>query len=316
MTALFDDPGFRTGLAVGIALAALLGTVTAVIRSQARSLPFPLAGVAVAIGGLIAQRFVPSEQALSGAAQQAIVLAIVGGVFVSGARTRRPALTALAYLPAGIRLALGPTIDGAPGWAGVAATLVAVGGGVAIADFDRRHRPLGVAPALVAVGVAGAYSTLPDTEHVVVLLGVALPLAAVGIPRAWEAIGSAGAGAIATWFGWVVWVDGRGRAGSIVGAVAALAILIGEPVAHRLGPFPGWRLPAQLPKPAMAAMVCAAQVGLALAAGRIAGLQESAVVAGVLALPVVALAGALGLVLARTPPPPARNRWQDDRYRR
>src|SRR5690606_32918712 len=83
----------------------------------------------------------------------------------------------------------------------------------------------GVGPVLVAVTVAGVYLTVPDTEMATVLLGAALPAAALGWPFAWGRLGGGGALATVAVVAWTVALDGRGRLGSVVGGVACLGLL-------------------------------------------------------------------------------------------
>lgn len=319
MSAVLDDPGFRTGLGAGLAVVALLATVAAVARGRFRPLPFPLAGVGLVAAGLLAATIGPDDRAWPASLQQAVALATIGGLIATIGRFPGRLATAAAYAPAGLRLAVGPAVPGAPGWAPLLAAAVVVGGGVAIAETDRRLRPIGATLPLFAATVGGAYSTLPDTEHVLVLLGVALPFAAVAVPRAWEAVGTIGAGAITTWFAWVVWIDGRGRPGAMVGAVAALAILVAEPIARRIPGLPARlarQVPRRVPPPVVLATLVAIQSVLALVAGRIAGFEESPLTALLLAIPVLLVAGVVGAAIPPTDRPPRLPRPSDDRYRR
>ncbi len=52
------------------------------------------------------------------------------------------------------------------------------------AAFDRQHAKAGFGPVLLALTIAAAYTTLPDTEEILVLFGVAIPLVLLAWPKA------------------------------------------------------------------------------------------------------------------------------------
>ena len=319
MRALISDPNFRTGLGSGLAGVALVGVAAAVLRSRGGRPRLPLAGLALVVSGVSASAIAPDSD-LDPAALQAIGLAAIGGIVATLGRFRAP-LVALAYAPGAIRLAMAPQVQGAPGWVRWVAAGVAVAAGALLTDFDRRHRSFGLGMPLFVAAVGGAYSTLPDTELVAVMLGAAIPYVAISIPVVWETIGAAGAGALCSWYGWVVWVDGRGRPGAVVGAVCALGLLVAEPIARQYfelreqPPFVTARRPVLLTSTVVASVQCV----IALAAGRIAGLQDEALSAVVLAVPILVVAGAVGLLIPRHRPldrTPKLHDWREDRYRR
>lgn len=170
-------------------------------------------------------------------------------------------------------LAQQDVLDVEPGW-WIAAALV---GGLLVAGYDRsgegRDRTA-AGPVLLAVTVFGCWVTVPETQHVVVLVGAVLPVAAVSFLRPTR-LGVPGAFAAVAVIAWVVEVDGRARAGAVVGALACLGLMALAPVLRRV--VPGWE----------AFVVHAVLVAWC---SRVAGMQDGAV-------PAVALV-AVGYVVA------------------
>ncbi len=319
MSALLSDPNFRAGFGAGLGGVALIAVVAALTRSRGRRPRLPLAGLALVVSGVVASAISPDAK-LDPEALQALALAALGGIVATLGRFRGVAV-AVAYTPAALRLATAPGVDSAPGWARWVAVGVVLVGGVHLTDFDRRHRALGLAMPCFVATIGGAYSTLPDTELTALLLGAAIPYLAISVPAVWETIGVAGAGALCTWYGWVVWVDGRARPGAIVGAVAAFGFVIAEPIAHQLfelreqPAFVEARRPPLLVTAGLTVMQCA----IALAAGRIAGLQSDALSAAAIAVPILAVAGGVGLLIPKPRPIEGSrgpNSWRADRFRR
>ena len=131
-------------------------------------------------------------------------------------------------LAAGVALVDSPTH--APAW--VVAILV-VGPalvGTAAADFDRRASRTGLGPQLMLISIVGLYATVPDTELVLVLLGAMVPITFLAWPRVFACLGSGGAYAAIGLYLWIAALEGAPRPGSIVGAVAALGVLVAEPI--------------------------------------------------------------------------------------
>jgi hypothetical protein len=290
--------GARLG-GLAIAVVALIGVL---LRRARISPPFPLAGLAVIVAALAALN---SADPLPGGVVQAVAMAIVGGAAATVGRFG-PLGTAVAYLPGALRLAMLPTVPGAPSWTNWAAAATVCVGGALCADFDRRYRPLGLGPLALVVTVFAAYSTLPDTEHVAPLLGAMLPLAIVALPRAWEGVGSVAWGGALTVLGWVIWIDGRGRPGAVVGAFGALGLLVVEPSVRRaIGRFrPGAAAHGARDPRLIGVGVLAGHAAIAFGAARVAGLHDD--VGSALAI-VAALwvAGAAASALIPVPAPPA-----------
>jgi hypothetical protein len=156
----------------------------------------------------------------------------------------------------------------------VAAAPVALG--AALTDVDRRHRWWRAGPVTTAAAAGGAYATLPDTEEAAVVLGAFVAAAVVVATSRRAALGPCAS--LAGLLVWVAAVGGRGRDGAFVGAVAAVGIVAVEPVVHAVA-----RTQAQVRVrvrtvvvPALVPVLVAGQVGLALYAARVAGLESGA----------------------------------------
>jgi hypothetical protein len=166
------------------------------------------------------------------------------------------------------------TSTGLPGfsWVGPLVVATTAVGGVLIMLLDRRWATEGMGPILLAISIGGLYATVPETILVSVLVGVAGPIAILGLLRI-ASIGASSAYAVAGFFAWAAAMGGAGRASSIVGGVGCLGLLLVDPVARRLANGPTlldvvprwWRL-------TMSAFI---QLACVAAASRIAGTQRS-----------------------------------------
>ncbi|HUP17709.1 MAG TPA: hypothetical protein VM848_16890 [Acidimicrobiia bacterium] len=89
------------------------------------------------------------------------------------------------------------------------------------------HRGTGVArtPLPFLISLLGIYATVPDTESVLALLGVTGPMAIVWRPLLWAQPRWAGGAMMAVVVTLAVMSGGRGRESSIVGALAAMAVM-------------------------------------------------------------------------------------------
>lgn len=239
------------------------------------------------------------------------VVALVAGLLLARAARRRPApapgpvpvhglLFAAAFV-AGLALAPGPAVPGWPppsGWVVPAAAAVALAAGPLLAGFDARWPSRGLGPVLLAIALAGIWSTVPDTEAALVALGAALPLALVGWPRPLVSLGRAGSWAAAGVLGWVVATGGAGRPSAVVGGAACLGLLAVEPLARRLDRERRSLLGCVPGGPWGAVVVAVAQLGLVYVAARVAGTRPT--VAGAVAVAGAELAAGVGLALSVT----------------
>lgn len=286
---VLEDPGFATGLLTGsLALAAGALVILLWPRSSQPSV-VPLAGLLLAGAGALALR--DQGQLPGGLGLGLFLLALAG--FSAGVAARTP------VAPAAVHAVLAAPgawlLTGAADLDGTWPPLLLVGaialGGALTGAADHSYRKLALGPVLSLVSLAGVYTTVPDTERALVVLGAAVPLAVLGWPLALATLGRAGASATVGLLAWVAVTDGSARPGSVVGAIACLGILLVEPVARTLrgqeppDPSPdaavvdrdpaGWRL---------AMPVILAHLALVAVAARVAGLRtdalESTAIAG------------------------------------
>jgi hypothetical protein len=174
--------------------------------------------------------------------------------------------------------------DGWPGWIRVVAAVVALGGGVLAVEADRRAPRL--VPVLLAFGAVGVYVCVPDTEGPKVALGALVAAAVIGLePRLRHRCGVAAAVGL---FVWVTAVGGLGRAGSVVGGLACLGVVLLIPIVR-----------SPTTSRFAVALLLVVQAGLVAYASRGAGLEQSAWVALGLAAAAYAVAGVVLAVSAR-----------------
>ncbi len=141
--------------------------------------------------------------------------------------------TASTLVPGAVVLAAAfPVHD--PVWVRLAVGIGVVVAGPLVHDFDAAQGAKGAPFMLLALAAIGGYYTVPDTELPLVLLGVALPLALLSVPQPLRKLGPAGSAAAVGAFVWVAAVGGRGRAASVLATVAALGLLLVEPLARRV----------------------------------------------------------------------------------
>jgi hypothetical protein len=160
------------------------------------------------------------------------------------------------------------------------------------ATFDRRWRTSGVPPMILAVSAAGLYWAVPETMHVAVVLGVALPVALLGL-GAFASLGSAGAFVSAGLLSWTAGIGGAARPSSIVGGIGCLGLLVVEPLSRMLA---GGRSGLEaIPRRWSLIALLAIQVVLVAIASRVAGVQRSAGVAALVVLAELGFATALAV---------------------
>lgn len=215
-----------------------------------------------------------------------------------GAATQYPWLVGpIASLPGALLIA-GANAGLRDGWVPVLIVLgIAVVGGTA-ADLDRRGARYGLGPLLFFIAVGGMYFTVPDTELMRAIVGVALPLVLLAWPYAAASLGAGGAFAAVGLLLWIAPIEGIGRPGAIVGVLGAFALLVGEPlgralVPQLLGRVRLIRFPIGHPR----ALVVGSQVVLTLYAARVAGMAQTAFAAMLLMIPALAAGVAFGVFL-------------------
>ncbi|MFM8305246.1 MAG: hypothetical protein ACKOA9_13285 [Actinomycetota bacterium] len=301
---LLENPGFRTGIGVGlvvlvITLVALVAQVALVARAALAARVAPIAAIAVVVaatGGLRA-----ADAPMPGATRLllglALLLAVPMAVAAALGHDRRSGPAGmLAAVPGAALVASAASVPDVAAWVPWAVFGATVVGGAMVTDFDGANRAAGLGPVLLAVAVLGMYSTLPDTEQVVVVVGAVLPLALLGMPVAVASFG-AGAYGIVGLVGWVAAVGGRGRPGSVVAAIACLGLMLVEPVVRRT--VRGRLRAPTSPRSAVAAGFVVVQVPLVLVIARVAGLRTSGLAAAALSALALVTATVVGVVLHR-----------------
>jgi hypothetical protein len=309
----FADVVASRGVGEGAVAGAIAFVIVLTIAWLTRRRRVPGAGLAFVVSATVALAgFGPFHGAgeVPGGLYAGLALLVAGGLLLIG--ERRPLWTALlAYAPGAIVIGFASDLpdDGNLGWVPIAITVaVAVGGALAF-DADRARMRSGLGPVLLAISIAAIYSTVPDTERTLILLGAAIPLLAYAIPTPIAALGAEGAGAAIGLVMWVAASDGAGRPGSIVGVIGCLGLLVAEPIARRL-PLKGFDERGRQPSPRTQhwqylALFGAIQIALTLYAARIAGTERTPLHALALLLP-----AALASVLVATglPAPVRRSR--------
>ncbi|MGZ4675006.1 MAG: hypothetical protein ACXVJZ_12505 [Acidimicrobiia bacterium] len=231
---LVDFPQFQAGWTAGLILApivVLLGWSSR-SRRQGRRSPYGLVGAAWVLGSLAALDGWFGDRVLVPIPAQLVwglVVLAVGAELA--ARTPNPKFIGFVLAFPGALLVATATDLGAGGrWVTPLVVVTTTFGGPLAADVDRRAARVGLGPVLWLVTVIGVYATVPDTELVRPLVGVALPLALTGWPLRAARIGPGGAAAGTALLLWVAALQGYGRPGSIVGAAGALGLLLVEPL--------------------------------------------------------------------------------------
>ena len=202
-----------------------------------------------------------------------------------------------------------------PAWLRTTVLVAVVVIGPLVADCDRRLRLLGAGPVLLLVTAGGIYATVPDTEQVLVVLGVALPIALLGFPWPVAALGRGGAHAAVAVMLWSAANGAVGRPASIVGALGTFGLLVTIPIGRFAGGRPGrwrdrWRgITGSRGRMAALAALVVVQVAVALYAAQVAGPEHDVTTAVLVLVPAVVvalLAGWLfaGWLCAAGPAPP------------
>jgi hypothetical protein len=189
---------------------------------------------------------------------------------------------------------------------------------VAMFDFNAVRGAKGAPWLLFFVSAVGVYLAVPDTELARVFLGVAIPFVLLSVPKPLCPFGASGSAALAGLFTWVVVVGGRGRPGSVVGGLAAIGILVAEPIGRRLvgeirifarqpsvNPRYDRNRDAWLSGALVAALV---QLGIVLYASRLVAREDRATTALFILLPMMVAAVALTPALYAEERRPARRR--------
>jgi hypothetical protein len=167
--------------------------------------------------------------------------------------------------------------------------------GPVISWFDENTPGSALPSLLFAVSVVGVWATVPDTEEALVLVGAIAAPTLLAWPLRLARLGAIGGHALVGLYVWVIAWGGRGREGSIVGAVAALGMLIGAPIGAWIArkqnvTTAGW--------PGI--WLLALQVLVVVVTTRVAGLQTDPIDAASIAMPALVVALLLWVVAERS----------------
>ncbi len=261
---LLTSSEFAISVAIGITAAAITG-VLGVMSLRKRGITAPVAGLFLVAGLIVASADHMSVLLLAGL----VLLAVAGALRVPRS------LQAVLAVPGALLIAA--SIDvGAAQWLLVLVAVSVPILGLLAADLDARYKISSYGPALFVVSTVGLFFAVPDTERALTLMGVAGPFVLLALPRPLASLGSPGAFAVVGAFVWTATVGATGRPAIAVPAVAALGLLIVEPVVSRLM---GWRWPLRGGTPIL---VVGAQLITVYLAARVAASSREPLTIGVL----------------------------------
>ena len=284
------SPEFLAGLRWG-GITAAAALLIGIAWHRWREEPAPVAGLAVVVAtGLGMQLVRPLHQnLLIGLA----LLAVAGAIFPW---TRRvPFLPGLVALP-GAWLIGRSDLPG-PGWVVPLVIVVIALGGAAISWFDENGGGSPLPMLLFAIAAAGVWVTVPDTEEALLLLGAMAAPTLVAWPLRLARLGPIGAHTLIGLYMWVVAWGGRGREGSVVGATAALGMLVAAPIGSWIA-----RKQQVTTRVRPGLLLVVLQFLVVAVTARVAGLRAEASDAAIIAVPTLAAALLLWVVVERSIP--------------
>lgn len=282
---------------VGVVAAAVLvlATIDGRRATAGRDRPLPAAGVVLAAAALVAIAAADDADPIT-AALVLGVAAAAAGLWVTAWLGLPWWARPLLVLPGAALAVDAVEITDRPSVAGPAIVAGAVLA-VLVGEADRTHAGTAVAPPLLAVSIFGMYATIPETRQILPVLVVAVPVALVGGPLRLARLGAPGAAAMVVLLAALVAQGGEPRPASIVGGLAALGVLVLDPVARVLVRSPtavpdGWTSLRLL-------AFVAVHVTVVLVAARIAGLRQDPVVATAIVAVIAGVALVALVVMAR-----------------
>ncbi len=280
---LLTGKDFLTAFGYG-SMAAAIATLAGFASRRSGRSAAPVGGLGLAVAAALALGRVidvPAE------VWSGVVLLAVGAAL--GSLTESFPVLVMGVVPGAWIMAFQLQLPG-PRWVSALVFGALVGGVPLAADFDRRYRDAGFGPALLALAVAGLFFTVPDTETAVVLLGVAVPIGVAGWPLRAVSLGAPGVAMSLGIFVWVAAVGGQARPASVIGAVAALGLLVAEPLGRRLLRTDVTVIDDLAADPSGALVVGAAQFLLVFVASRVAGLRSDPLAATTIAFGLLVVA--------------------------
>jgi hypothetical protein len=290
---------FRAGLAFGGVASGVL-VLAYLAAGNARHRPLPLAGVVIAAAGLV-------TIGQTTAVPNAVVVGVLG-IAAAAALAALPGISPWYSLPLAVPFAWAIGFHGdvvAVSWARVLVAAGGSGGAILAARFDHAWREQAPGVTLLAVTAVGMYATVPDTEPLAAALGVVLPFVVLGWPVRIATLGRPGAAGAVAMLVWAGAVGAAGRPASVVGLVACLGLLAGNPVGELLFPRAGVRLRRRSRQSQILAMV-ATHTLLVIAASRVVGRASDPALAAVLGIVVGVIAVLIGAQFRSAMSPRAR----------
>jgi hypothetical protein len=294
---LFGFSQFQGGWWAGWALLPVVAFAGWSIQTRGRTRPAPwgLVGPAWVLGSLLAlDGWLRFEHLVDLPPQLLWGLLAVAAANELASHTPNPKIIGCVLVAPGAYLVATSSDFAGPGWVVPLIMVTITLGGPTAADLDRRAARLGLGPVMWLVTVVGVYATVPDTEIIRPLVGVAIPLALCGLPMRVARLGAGGAAAGIALLMWVGAAEGYGRPGSIVGAAGALGLFLVEPVGRTLLRRRVVPWSRALSARAFALVFLGVHVLVVWYATRIAGFQEDGGRALLLLIPGLAVGVALG----------------------
>jgi hypothetical protein len=266
------------GVVAGFLLSLLVvGPVVLGLVLARRPDPVPVGGIVALTSAFLVMAVTGdhSWQLLAGTA-----VAGVGG-FV-GATSRLPAVVRIALVVPGAAIAvLALPYEGA-WWYGPAGIAAASAAGPAVDVVEDRYRRTGLAVVMLGVSVGGVYGTIPNTDRIALVFGAVLPVMFLAWPRPWARVGAGAGSAAVVLLAALTLNGGWTRPGAVVGGLLAPAVFVLLALAGR----PDGSTVARA-WPPLAVRLLVLDVVVTLGLTRVAGLEESARTAIVLAAPML-----------------------------
>ena len=255
---LLSDRGFWIAFSAA-------GMFALVALAARRRTPITVGTVAGAGGALVG---LWATDRWSNALAVAVALLVIGAIVTSD---RRLALRVVAMLPGAVLIGLAVG-NGTALWMRVAAGFAALVLASGASSFEREQTR--VAGLIWAVSALGVFATVPDTEQARALVGGTLVIAVLSLVH--PVVDGAGGAALAGLLCWTAAVGGQARPGAVIGALGCAGVFGMAPLVRRVRP--------------PVAVLLTVHVVLVLVSSRVAGLRQSAWIAGAIVIGVVAAA--------------------------
>lgn len=152
---------------------------------------------------------------------------------IAGLLGRSVAIRVLVAIP-GAFFVIRPDVASASSWLPWFAMVAIILSAPLVASFDDRYRETGLSLPFLGIATLGVFLTVPDTEGAMVLLGVSGIAGFLGWPKPFMTLGASGSYAVVGVYTFVAADGASPRPASIIGAMAALGLLLIVPIVIRL----------------------------------------------------------------------------------